>query len=274
MFKGKFYGIAAAGSMLLAGCGGAYDSANGAHDGGEQAADAHGGDHAAAKHVFDRALLDAEGRPEGDKAQDEGRNALGVYEFLGVRPGMTVADVFCSGGYNTHLLSQAVGDEGEVYAVFEFYADKDAYGGRLYKVDAVEERVATGGLENVSLAESLADVPDESLDVALAVRNYHDIEWVFQHLKRADFLSSLMAKMKPGGVVGIVEAATHHEGWHDETHRLNEQVVIDDFTGAGFELVESSDLLADPEDDHGGSGFEEGRYNQDRYLLKFQKPSV
>ena len=86
--------------------------------------------------------------------------------------------------------------------------------------------------------------------------------------------ATLAAHARGSRVVGIVEASTHHEGWHVDTHRLNEQVVIDDFIGAGFELVESSDILANPEDDHSGSGFQEGRYNQDRYLLKFQKPAA
>jgi predicted methyltransferase len=80
--------------------------------------------------------------------------------------------------------------------------------------------------------------------------------------------------MKPGGVVGIVEAATDREGWDQETHRLNEAVVIEDFTAAGFELVETSGMLRNPADDHSTSGFDEGRHTVDRYLLKFRKPEA
>ncbi|MDX1748018.1 MAG: hypothetical protein R3324_18960, partial [Halobacteriales archaeon] len=63
------------------------------------------------------------------------------------------------------------------------------------------------------------------------------------------------------------------EGWDEETHRLNEAVVIDDFTSGGFELADRSDLLANPDDDHTASGFEAGRHTTDRYLLKFVKPT-
>ncbi len=47
--------------------------------------------------------------------------------------------------------------------------------------------------------------------------------------------------------------------------------MIDDFTAAGFELVENSDLLDNSMDDYSSSGFQEGRQTMDRYLLKFRK---
>jgi predicted methyltransferase len=195
-----------------------------------------------------------------------------VYAYFGVEPGMTVADVYNADGYNTHLLSRAVGDAGRVYSVFEFYTDREAFGGALYKVDIVTQRLQDAGLDNVELANRLADVPAGSVDVAIAVRNYHDVEHVFPALTRAEQTAEFFRIVKPGGIVGIVEVATPHEGWHGDTHRLNEQMVIDDFTAAGFELVEETDLLANPADDHTADGFAEGRHTMDRYVLKFRKP--
>lgn len=220
-----------------------------------------------------RDILNAPGRTEDDRKQDAGRKALEVYEFVGIEPGMKVADLFCSGGYNTHLLSHAVGEEGTVYAVFEFYSDKEAYDGRLYKVPDVEKRVKEGDLKNVELVTHIADLPAGGVDAMIAVRNYHDVEWVFDSLKREEVVKAIYRALKPGGVIGIVEAATPREGWDKETHRLNEKVVIEDFQNGGFELAGRSDILANPDDDHTASGFKEGRYNQDRYLLKFVKPA-
>jgi len=222
---------------------------------------------------LDRAILDDPGRPEEERKQDAERRALDVYEWLGVRPGMTVSDVFCSSGYNTHLLSRAVGKEGKVYAIFEFYADKEAFNGRLYKVDELNERVRKNNLSNVELLNSIGDMPAASVDVALAVRNYHDVEWVFQGLKRKDVVAGLYRALKPGGIIGIVEAATDKPEWDQEAHRLNKKTVIQDFTAGGFELAGESDMLANPEDDHSKSGFQEGRWTTDRYLLKFRKPA-
>jgi predicted methyltransferase len=68
-----------------------------------------------------------------------------------------------------------------------------------------------------------------------------------------------------------VDVATDRPGWDKETHRLNEQVVIDEFTAHGFALEGSSDMLRNPNDDHSIMGFDEGRHTMDRYLLKFRK---
>jgi len=220
---------------------------------------------------IDRSILEDPARPEKDKAEDAGRKALEIYEWLGVKQGMTVADLFASGGYNTHLLSRVVGESGKVYSVMEFYANKEAFDGRLYKVDEVKARIEKGSLTNVQILEKISEVPANSLDVAVIVRNYHDVEWVFESLKRKDVVAAIHQAMKPGGVVGIEEVATPKEGWDKEAHRLNEKLVIEDFTAGGFTLAGRSDMLASASDDHTKSGFEEGRQNMDRYLLKFRK---
>ena len=222
---------------------------------------------------LDRSILDDPGRPEKEKAQDGGRKALDVYEWIGIEPGMAVVDLFCSGGYNTHLLSKVVGDKGKVYSVFEFYSNKELYDGRLYKVDSLTERVAENDLANVELLMEISDLPENSMDVILVVRNYHDVEWVFPGLKRQDAVAGILRALKPGGVVGIVEVSSDKPGWDQDTHRLNEKVVIEDFTNGGFNFVGDSNLLANPDDDKTTSGFDVGRYKMDRYLLKFQKPA-
>ncbi|MFQ5768471.1 MAG: hypothetical protein ACE5ID_10890, partial [Acidobacteriota bacterium] len=216
---------------------------------------------------LDRSVLDDPGRPAEERAQDAQRKALEVYEWLGIRPGMTVADLFASGGYNTHLLSRLMGEQGRVLSIFEFYADKEAFGGRLYKVDAVRERVRKNHLENVKLVMKISDIEPGSVDAMVAVRNYHDVQWVFPGLTRKEVVNGIYRALKPGGVIGIVEVATPKPGWDEKTHRLNEQVVIDDFKKGGFVLAGRSSMLANPDDDHTTTGFQEGRYTMDRYLL-------
>lgn len=225
----------------------------------------------AAAQDLDPAALDDPRRPDAEVAQDAGRQVLEVYEFWGVGPGMTVADVFPGGGYNTHVLSNVVGPEGKVYGVLGFY--------QSYREGEIAERYRTrvgeDELANVEVVGWLDEVPAGSLDVAVLVRNYHDVEWVMEDWEktRAEVVADLHRALKPGGVVGIVEAATDREGWDAETHRLNEAVVIEDFTAGGFELAGRSDLLANPDDAHVSSGFESGRHTTDRYLLKFAKPT-
>lgn len=225
----------------------------------------------AAAQELDPSALDDPRRPEAEVAQDEGRKVLEVYGWWGIEPGMTVADVFPGGGYNTHVLSNVVGPEGKVYGVLGFYES--------YREGEIEERyrtrVAEDSLANVEIVAWLDGVPAGTLDAAVLVRNYHDVEWVMKDWEksREEVVADLYDAVKPGGVVGIVEAATDREGWDAETHRLNVSVVIDDFTSGGFELAGRSDLLANPDDDHSTTGFEAGRHTLDRYLLKFVKPA-
>lgn len=228
---------------------------------------------AALPQQLDSAILADAGRPDRDREQDGARKPLELYGWLGIEPGMTVADLWPGGGYNAHLLSLAMGDTGKVVTVWQFYADKEAFEGRLYQLGPFRERAAAAGLSNVEFAEDFPDVEADSVDVAVAVRNYHDIEFTFEQVKRADVVAGIYRMLKPGGVVGIVDVATPHEGWHQETHRLNKQVVIDDFTAGGFEFVGESDLLANPDDDYTVNGFP-NRHLTDRYTLKFRKPAM
>lgn len=257
------------GIVACAGEGGEGD----AEDAGE-AAPAGEAEEAAQPAALDPSILDDPTRPEDERAQDEGRQPIAVYEWIGVQPGMTVADVFPGAGYNTHLLSRAVGPEGEVYSVLGFYGDQEIFEGRLYRADVLAQRVDEAGLDNVEVVDELSDLPDSAIDVMVSVRNYHDVEWVFDGWRRADTVEQMYRALKPGGVVGIVEVEAGGPGWNEEAHRLHRDVVIEDFTAGGFEHVGSSEMLDNPDDDHTTSGFEAGRHTMDRYVLKFEKPAA
>ena len=222
---------------------------------------------------LDASVLDDELRSQSEREQDEYRNPIDVYGWLGIQPGMTVGDAYPGTGYNTHLLSRLVGDEGRVVSILEFIEDL-TFEGVPEPIDVtLRKRVAERGLDNVEIVSGFADVPDASLDAVVIVRNYHDVEWVFEEYSREETVAHLLRCLKPNGVVGVVDVATDRPGWDEETHRLNAAVVIEDFQSGGFELAGTSDMLANPDDDHSKSGFQEGRYKTDRYLLKFRKPA-
>ncbi len=222
--------------------------------------------------VLDRSVLDDPTRPDADRTEDNDRKAIDVYEWLGMQPGMTVADLWPAEGYNTHLMSRLMGADGHVLSVLGFFGLDTDYSTR----EGLQQRIQDHGLSNVELLDKLADMKSESVDVMVAVRNYHDLGTV-PGPSRPEAVAEMHRALKPGGVVGIVEAASDKPGWDPEAHRLNEQTVIDEFTAGGFELSGRSAMLANPADDRSASGFEEGtydgRYDTDRYLLKFTKPT-
>lgn len=210
--------------------------------------------------TLDRSVLEHSSRPDKEKAQDAARKVIEVYEFFGIEPGMTVADLWPCGGYNMHILSLLMGEKGKVFCMMGVQED------RYQLTDVIDERVAKANLRNVEVFYLPSDLPKNSIDVMVAVRNYHDHD-----TPRDQLLADLRAALKPDGIVGIVEVATDRPDWDEETHRLNEEVVIEEFTSNGFTLEASSDILRNPDDDYSIKGFDEGRYNMDRYLLKFRK---
>lgn len=190
-----------------------------------------------------------------EAARDEGSRPQAVMDFVGIERGDAVADIFAGSGYYTYLLSERVGPDGRVYAQ-----------GYSPGLRARVERGDLASAGNVVLVDSLSRLPEGGLDHAIIIRGYHLFE------DPSSLLDPLMRALEPGGTIGIVELRLGEPSGHDmETHRMGEQTVIDELTGAGFEYVGDSDVLRNPEDDH--TGFWEGRRHlADRMLLKFAKP--
>ena len=213
---------------------------------------------------IDFSILEDKTRPIEEKNQDIHRKALEVYSFLGIKKGMIVADIDPGGGYNTHLLSRLVKNNGKVICIL------NTHGGGKMPYDLrkiIKKRIKNSDLSNVEVFRKVNDVPKNLIDVIVCIRNYHD-----NKPPRDQFLSNLINIVKPGGIVGIVEVSTNKDGWDEKTHRLNKNVVINEFESNGFKLLEESNILRNSEDDYMTRGFEVGRYKMDRYLLKFIKP--
>ena len=223
---------------------------------------------AAGTSLAQHGALDDPHRPDADKARDAGSKPLEVYEFLGIHSGMTVGDVVPGGGYNSHILARVVGESGRVLSVYT--SDRAKAG--------LDDRFNEAGIENVEVLLTLEGVADNSVDAYICVRNVHDmlIPSVAEQygMHPGPILDPILRTLKPGGVFGVVDARTDQEGVDADTHRINEQMVIDELEGRGFEFVEKSEILANPDDDHSEASFEgDGRYTLDRMLLKFRKPT-
>lgn len=190
-----------------------------------------------------------------ETARDQGSRPQEVMDFVGIDSGDRVADLIAGDGYYTYLLSERVGPTGRVYAQGHS--------------PGLEARLARGDLaqaENVVLIDSLSMLPTATLDAVLLIRAYHLFE------DPATLFAELDRTLVPGGTVGVVELRLGKQHGHDmETHRMGDQTVIDEFREAGFEFVETSTALRNPEDDH--TDFWQGRRHlADRMLLKFAKP--
>lgn len=173
---------------------------------------------------------DGEARQVAQERRQAELEAPQLMELLGLKPGMTVADVGTGGGAMAMVLGRLVGD------------------GRVYATDITErsltmtrEYAKKEGLTNVTVIESgaaSANLPTGCCD-ALFLRN------VYHHLTEpAAFNASLHAAAKPGARLAIIDAAP---GKNSELppgvpanrggHGVPAAVVIDELTAAGFAHV-------------------------------------
>lgn len=220
-------------------------------------------------------IVDAPDRDAADKALDEGRNPKALLEFIGVQPGMKVAEMMAGGGYTAELLARAVGESGVVYAqnnkfILDRFAEKP-WSARLAK--PVMKNV-------VRLDRELEDpFPPEvngTLDVVTMILFYHDTVWL--KTDRAKMNKAIFDALKPGGSFVVIDhSAKDGRGVEDAQtlHRIEESVVKSEVTAAGFELGGEGGFLrnaADPRDWNASpSSAAEKRGTSDRFVLEFKK---
>lgn len=217
-------------------------------------------------------------RPEAERARDAGRKPAEVLEFLKIRPGMTVLDMFTGAGYYAEIIAGVVGDDGRVIA----HSNK-AY--LEYVGPAFAERFESGRLANVDvlMAENNElELEAGSLDAVMMVLSFHDLFYVdsengWPKIEVAPFLAELHNGLKPGGTVGIIDhnAAPGTPSESGGTvHRIDPAIVVAAMKDAGFELVGRSDLLNNPDDDLNVNVFDDAvRGKTDRFILCFRKPA-
>jgi predicted methyltransferase len=90
------------------------------------------------------------------------------------------------------------------------------------------------------------------------------------------FNKAVFESLKPGGIYIVIDHATEKGAGFTVTstlHRSDPDAVKTEVMAAGFEFVGSSDVIANPADDHKTAVFDKGLHDKtDRYLLKFRKP--
>ena len=223
-----------------------------------------------------RAVVAAPDRNAADRALDGGRHPAEMLAFFGIRPGMRVAELGAGGGYTSELLARAVGPTGIVYA------QNSPFVLQRFAEQPWSARLATPPMHNVVRVDREFDDPlppqARNLDAVLIVLFYHDTVW--QGTDRAGMNRAIYDALRPGGVYGIIDhSATPGSGTADvqTRHRIDEPVVVQEVTAAGFQFVADASFLrnpADPRDwNDSPSAAAERRGTSDRFVLKFIKPT-
>lgn len=179
------------------------------------------------------------------RAEDE-RERVGeaarVIEWLGIKPGMTVADIGAGSGYYAVRLAAQVGPGGRVLA-------QDIMSDYLARL---KDRVTRAALTNVSVGLGEPGdprLPRDSTDVAVLVHMYHEIEQPFA------LLANLVPALRPGARIGIldVDDAT-------ERHGTPRATLACELTASGYRQVGFHWLLVQPP--------------RSEYLAIFEPPAI
>ena len=221
------------------------------------------------------AVADA-GRPETDKARDGGRHPAESVAFAGIKAGDKVADLLPGGGYFTRIFAKVVGDKGKVFAINPEPRQPPSPE-QLQRAEAFKAAMASAYPNVTVMAANLADLKvPEPLDVAWTSLNYHDLKNI-PNFDIVAFNKAVLASLKPGGTYIVIDhAAEKGSGARDTStlHRIDADLVRQEVLSAGFVLDGSSDVLAQPGDNHSGKVFDaDMRGKTDQFLLKFKKPA-
>ena len=233
-----------------------------------------GSDRPAAQVSFDQIVAAAD-RSEADRQIDGSRKPVATLTFFGVKPGMRVADLGAGAGYTSELLARTVGPSGHVIA-----QDSPTWDGPWLQ-KAWQERGAKPAMANTTHVMRSWDDPlppgTQGLDAVYFVCAYHDV--IAEHGDSSKLDRAVFAALKPGGVYVVIDnSAKDKTGCGDSPtfHRVDEQLVREEVTRAGFRLAGTGDFLRNPADTRDWNADPSAKdpraRTQDRFVLKFVKP--
>jgi predicted methyltransferase len=224
-------------------------------------------------------------------ARDGARHPAEELAYFGLKPGMTVVELWPGSGYWTEILGPYLAKGGHYYVAQPVPGDKEEDEGVARwraRVDGMKDRV--GAITQTVLGKDHYDIaPPGSADLVVTFRNLHN--WVGGgYADQA--LAGIYRALKPGGVLGVED----HRGRTDkpqdpkaEDGYLRQDYAIALAKKAGFEFVGASEINANPRDTKdwvdgvwtlpptlSQGDKDRARYmaigEADNFVLKFRKP--
>jgi predicted methyltransferase len=203
------------------------------------------------------ALQGGNWRDPANVARDRYRHPAATLEFFGVRPDMTVLEVWPSGGWYTELLGPYLRANGHYVGILNDPAKATTDKNRdswtqtneklRAKVAARPDVYGAPAFVEIDPTAPVLGAPD-SADVVLTFRNVHN--WVMGG-NEADMFEAFFEVLKPGGVLGVVDHRARDGAPIEEMKTsgyLPEQAVIAMALRAGFRLEARSEINANPLD--------------------------
>jgi arsenite methyltransferase len=168
-------------------------------------------------------LFEAPDRAEWQKPDD-------VIRALDLKKGQRIADIGAGSGYFTRRFARAVAPGGEAVGY-----DVDPGMVSHMKKYAAENKI--GNFRAALISPDNPALDKASFDMIFICNTYHHMD------NRVDYLKKLKAALNTGGRVVIVDYRKGSKGGPPETFKLEDSMVIDEFTKAGYRLLKKHDFL-------------------------------
>jgi predicted methyltransferase len=206
-----------------------------------------------------------EARSDEQKARDGARHPAQTLAFFQLEPGMKVAEALPGGGWYTKILADYLGSDGALYGInypdslwpLFSWATEDVIAKRVAatgKFPGLVRELSSSGIATKGF--TFNTVPPEdvgTVDRVLLIRALHNLNrFESQAGTRTQALAAVRALLKDDGLVGVVQHRLPESASDDKADGsrgyLKQSAVISMFNAAGFELVASSEINANPKD--------------------------
>jgi predicted methyltransferase len=198
-----------------------------------------------------KTVVNGDQRSAANKARDKYRHPVETLAFFGIRPDMTVVELWPFGGWYTEIIAPYVKDKGTYYAAAMDPTSTDRedteYNGELKKL--LESRPDLYGKVKWSvLAKGKYNLaPDGSADLVVTFRNVHN--WVWSGDEKEVFAAAFRA-LKPGGVLGVEEHRANDPKAKPGRGQayVGEDYAVSLIESVGFKLAGRSNINNNPKD--------------------------
>jgi predicted methyltransferase len=197
-----------------------------------------------------KAAVAAPTRTAANVARDGARHPYETLVFFGIKPNMTVVELTPAGGWYTEILAPYLRDNGVLIGASEEVVEGKKTGMTFrnkVNSDPIYSKVRLGIFQP---PVKYAIAPANTADMVLTFRNLHN--WVeLGPDKLNDVLKAVHTVLKPGGVFGVVDhrlPAAMPQDATASTGYLHQDWVIKTVEAAGFKLVATSEINANPKD--------------------------
>jgi predicted methyltransferase len=239
------------------------------------------------------AAVNSSFRPAADKARDPYRHPLETLTFFGIKPNMTVVELWPFGGWYSEILAPYLHDRGTLYAAAMDPESTDPedkqYNSEFAAMMAAHPQVYDKVRMTVLAKGKMQIAPDGSADLVVTFRNIHNWAWVGME---KDVMAAAFRALKPGGILGVEEHRNDDPNFVPKTPGqayVGEQYAIDLIQSVGFRLLGQSNVNRNPKDTkdypkgvwtlpptYAEGDKDRARYaaigESDRFTLKFVKP--